>query len=125
MKIPKTLGACADALYQLRGARLKLQKEVDALKADETALSAHIIDTLPKSQATGVAGKLARVSVVGKDVPQVQDWDAFYKYVTRTKQFDLLQRRLSDAAVMERLIANKKIPGVGLFRVTRVSLGKL
>ena len=61
---------------------------MDEVEAEEKALKEHIIQTLPKSEASGVAGKVARVTVVTKDVPQVKDWDAFYKYVSKTKSFD-------------------------------------
>ena len=124
-KFPKALGACADKLYEIRQKRLAMQKEVDEVEAEEKALKEHIIQTLPKSEASGVAGKVARVTVVTKDVPQVKDWDAFYKYVSRTKSFDLLQRRLSDAAVNERWENKKDIPGVEAFTVVSVSLNKV
>ena len=93
-------------------------------KAEEKALKEHIINNLPKSDS-GAAGKVARVSVVTKDVPQVKDWDAFYKYVSRTKSFDLLQRRLSDAAIKERWENKKQVPGVEAFTVVSVSLNKV
>ena len=76
-KFPKTMGACADRIYELKNKRLAMQKEVDAVEAEEKALKEHIINTLPKSETTGVAGKLARVTVVTKQVPQVKDWEAF------------------------------------------------
>ena len=124
-KFPKAMGACADKLYEIRQKRLAMQKEVDEVEAEEKALKEYIINTLPKSEASGVAGKVARVTVVTKDVPQVKDWDAFYKYVSRTKSFDLLQRRLSDAAVKERWENKKDIPGVEAFTVVSVSLNKV
>lgn len=124
-KFPKAMGACADHLYNLRQKRLEMQKEVDKLTAEESALKEHIINTLPKSEASGVAGKVARVSVVTKQIPQVKDWDAFYKHVKKTGQFDLLQRRLTDAAVKERWENGKEIPGVEHFNAVTVSLNKL
>jgi hypothetical protein len=124
-KFPKTMGACADRLYQLRQKRLEMQKEVDKVAAEESALKEHIINTLPKSEASGVAGKLARVTVVTKEVPQVEDWDAFYKYVKKTGQFDLMQRRISDGAIKERWEAGKEIPGVKHFQVVTVSINKV
>ena len=69
VKFPKTLGACADRVYELRAKRLAAQKDVDAIEAEEKALKEHIINTLPKSETTGVAGKVARVTVVTKQVP--------------------------------------------------------
>lgn len=124
-KPPKSLGACADRLYELRQQRLTVQKEVDKLAAEEAALREHIINTLPKSEASGIAGKLARVTVVTKQVPQVKDWDAFYKFVKKTGSFDLLQRRLTDQAIKERWEAGKEVPGVEHFNAVSISLNKV
>jgi hypothetical protein len=124
-KPPKSLGACADRLYELRQQRLAVQKEVDKLAAEETFLREHIINTLPKSEASGIAGKLARVTVVTKQVPQVKDWDAFYKFVKKTGSFDLLQRRLTDQAIKERWEAGKEVPGVEHFNAVSISLNKV
>lgn len=124
-KFPKQLGACADRLYQLRQKRLEMQKEVDKVAAEESALKNHIIENLPKSEASGVAGKLARVTVVTKQIPQVKDWDAFYKYVKKTGSFDLMQKRLTDAAIKERWEAGKEIPGVEHFNAVSVSINKV
>lgn len=124
-KFPKALGACADKLFELRNKRLAMQKEVDAVAAEETALKNHIIENLPKSEASGVAGKLARVTVVTKQIPQVKDWDTFYKYVKKTGSFDLMQKRLTDAAIKERWEAGKEIPGVEHFNAVSVSINKV
>ena len=124
-KFPKQLGSCADKLYELRQKRLEQQKVVDAIEAEEKALKEHIINTLPKSEASGVAGKLARVTVVTNEVPQVEDWDAFYKHVKKTGQFDLLQRRLTDVAIKERWEHGEEIPGVKHFSAVTVSINKV
>lgn len=112
-------------MYALRALRLAEQKKVDAIDAEECALKEHIINALPKSEASGVAGRVARVAVMTKVVAQVQDWDALYKYVARTKQFDLLQRRVSDAAVKARWEDGKAVPGVDKFNAVTVSITKL
>lgn len=124
-KWPKSMGLCADKLYTIRQERLAQQKIVDALEAEEKALKEHIINTLPKSETSGVAGKVARVTITSKNVPQVKDWDAFYKYVKKTGEFELMQKRLSDAAINERWEQGKKVPGVEAFNVTSVSLNKV
>ena len=124
-KFPKTMGACADKLYILKQERLKQQKVVDALKEEEEALKEHIIQTLPKSESTGVAGKLARVTVVPKVVPQVKDYDKLYAHILKTKSFDLLQRRLNDTAIKARWDENKQVPGVEPFTTSTVSLNKV
>ncbi len=124
-KVPKTLGACADALYDTRNARLVLQKQVDELAEREVTLKDHIIAELPKSQAGGIAGRLARVTLGKKIIPRVDDWDAFYKYILKTKDFSLLQRRTGDAAIAERWDAKKKVPGVDAFTIITVSINKV
>ena len=124
-KFPKALGACADKLFELRNKRLAEQKKVDEIAAEETALKNHVIENLPKSEASGVAGKLARVTVVTKQVPQVKDWDVFYKYVKKTGSFDLMQKRLTDAAIKERWEAGKEVPGVEHFNAVSVSINKV
>lgn len=124
LKIPKTIGACADLLYKMQQERLALDKVVEAMKANETALKNHIIDTLPKGD-TGAAGKTHQVRVVTEDVPQAENWEEVYEYVRKNKAFDLLQRRLNGKAVLDRIEDGKKIPGVKMFRAVKLSLTKV
>ena len=124
-KIPKSLALCADALYKTRQDRLELQRKADELKANETTLTEYIIDNLPKSDAGGVQGKFCRVSIVQKVIPQVENWDEFYKYIKKTGQFDLMQRRVADAAIKERWEDGKQVPGVGTFNKLSLSVNKV
>lgn len=125
-RFPRTMGKCADKLYDLRQKRLTMQKEVDAVAAEEKALKAHIIDNLPKSQASGIAGKTARVTVVTKEEPQIKDHDAFRKYLNRTKRFDLAYKmRPAAPAIREMWEDGKEIPGIEKFNVVTVSLNKV
>jgi hypothetical protein len=124
-KIPKQLAVAGDLLYETRQKRLALQKEVDELQSQETQLKDYLIANLPKSQASGIAGKVARIKIETKDIPQVKDWDVFYKYVKRTGDFDLMQRRLSDTAVKARWENGKQVPGVEVFTSTVVSCTKV
>ena len=123
LKIPKSMGACADLLFDIRQQRLSAQKVVDEFKEQEKLLTDHIIDTLPKGDQ-GAIGKHHQVSVYTDAVPRAADWDAIYKHIKRTGNFELLQRRLSDTAVKERWDDGKEIPGVESFNVVKVSLTK-
>lgn len=124
LKLPKSMGACADLLFKTRETRLALQKQVEALAADEATVREHIINTLPKD-STGAAGHLCRVSVVTKQIPQVKSWEDFYAYIKKTSQFDLMQRRISDAAIKERWDNGKTVPGVESFGAVSLSINKL
>ena len=124
-KFPKKPGEWPDLLHDLKEKRLKIQREADALEAEEKALKEHIIQNLPKSEASGVAGKFYKVAVLTKDVPQVKDWDRFYAYMSKTKGYDMLNKALNRSAVEARLDAGKVVPGVELFHATVVSLTKI
>lgn len=124
-KLPKTLAACADRLFKLKAEKAAAQAKVEAIDEERKALEAHLIASLPKSDATGVAGKLARVTVVSKLVPQAADWPKIHAHIKRTGSFDLLQRRLNDAAVRERWEAGNKLPGVDAFEKLTISLNKV
>lgn len=125
-RFPKSMALCADKYYNLRQKRLAMQKEVDAVAAEEKAYRQHLIDNVPKSQATGVQGKVARVTIVTKEEPQIKDQDAFRKYLNRTKRFDLAYKlRPSAPAIRELWEEGKDIPGVEKFNVVTVSLNKV
>lgn len=123
--IPKTLGACADALYKLREQRYAMNKEIDAIEEQEKAIKEHLIKNLPKSQSKGISGKVANALVESRDEPVVQDWKKFYDHLKKKGEFDLLNRALNKKAVRERWESRKTVPGVGTFKVTTVSVTKL
>ncbi len=122
--IPKKLGEVADLLFKIKAMRSKASKSEEELHTQQTLLEAYIIKTLPKSATSGVAGKFGRVRVETKDVPTVKDWKALRAYILKTKDFDLLQKRLSNEAVLLRWDAKKVVPGVKPFKVTKVSCVK-
>jgi hypothetical protein len=124
-KVPTSAAACADLLYTTRQDRLALQKKVDEMAANEASLKEALINALPKGDATGVAGKIARVTIITKETPQAEDWTLIQAYVKRHNAFDLLQRRLNSKAVLERWADKKTIPGVAMFRAVEVSCVKV
>jgi hypothetical protein len=121
MKLPKSMAACADLLADKRAARLAADKVADALKKEEQALIDHIIDNLPKD-SRGAVGKHHMVKVYTDQKLVVKDWDELYKYVHRTKKYELLQKRLGESAAQEIIDDGKKVPGVESFTMVKVSL---
>lgn len=122
---PKALAKLVDTLYKTRERRYALQREVSALEEAESAIRAQLIGALPKFGATGIAGKVARAQLEGKRIVRVEDWEKLYAHIVKKKAFDLLQRRVSDAAVKERWEAKLTVPGVVPETVAVVSLSKL
>ena len=125
-KFPKSLATCADNYYQLRQKRLEMQKEVDEVAAEERAYKQHLIDNVPKSDATGIQGKIARATIVVKEEPQCVDQEAFRKYLNRSKRFDLATKlRPSAPAIRDLWEEGKDVPGIEKFNVVTVSLNKI
>jgi hypothetical protein len=124
LKIPETLGACADLLYDIKERRRTLEGEAEEWHKHETALTEHIIRVMPKSDS-GAMGKHHKVQVVTRVKPRVSDWAAFFEYIRKTRAFELLQRRIADGAIQERWDAKKKVPGVETFNVVTLSLTKV
>lgn len=136
VKIPKTLAACADMLYELERKRYVIQHEVDAMKKQESVLTEHLINNLPKSDALGVTGKLATATIKKKEIVELfgSKTDRFasvYEYILKNARKDpgvwsLLQRRLGDASAKELIAAGKgsKI-GAKIGTIKVVSLTKV
>lgn len=137
-KMPKTLGGCADLLYTTRQDRLGLNQVVDEYKTIESRVKDYVVENLPKSNATGISGKVASVSVETKDVPSPDYWPAIYKgivddYMAHIKKkdglqdsaFDLLSRALNSASVEARWANSVKVPGVKTFKAIVVSVTKV
>jgi len=124
---PANLAACADLLYKTRQERFKADKAAAALKSKETALVEHLIAKLPKSSATGIAGKLALAKVQIKNGVEVVDFDKTYAYIAKNWKkgaFALLQRRISTSTVEEMWEAGKEVPGCKRIKFKTISLTK-
>lgn len=123
--IPKKMGEWPDLLHKMREERLAKQREVDELEANEKLFKEHMINTIPKSEASGVSGKEYKVQIVKKVIPQVKDWLPFYAHILKTKDFGFLNKALNKAHVEEVWDAGKKVPGVEGFDAVTVSLTKI
>lgn len=125
-KVPTNLAQCGDMLYTTRQRRLVIQKEAEALEAQEKLLREHLINKLPKGKASGIAGKVARVSIYTEPVPIIEDEKKFWGHIHKTKQHDLMQKpRLAKEAVESRWANKEVVPGVGRFNVVKVSVEKV
>lgn len=123
--LPKNPADAADAYFRAKEARLAVDKLAAAAKAEEVALWNYLLELLPSKGLAGVTGKVARVELNEKSVPRATDWAAFWKGFDKKKDFDLLQKRLSEAAVQARWEAGKVVPGVIAEKVTTLSVHKV
>lgn len=125
LKVPKKLGQAADLLYQVKNERLAAQREMEPLSKFEKELKEHLINTLPKSEANGVAGSVARATIKTKEIPRVADEKKFLAYAKKPGNEDLIKMVPNIEAIEARLEDGKKVPGIEIFKAVTVSLNKL
>jgi hypothetical protein len=123
--LPSSLSGCADLLYTTRQMRLGIEKQIDELKARETSLKEHLIANLPNDGSTGVAGQVARVLIVKKEEPQVDDWEVYWKWIAKNKAWDCVQRRINPSAVKARWAEKKVVAGVSSYMNVTLSCTKV
>jgi hypothetical protein len=126
-----TFGAASDLLYDLRAVKgqvpaLNAPFE-DVLSVAVKSLEDYFVDSLKVGELSGVQGMASRTQVNDHPVPVVkpEDWQKFWEYVARSKQWDLLPRSINAAAVKERWNAKKQVKFVGVFHAKKVSCTKL
>lgn len=113
MKFPKSIGAAADLLYTLQQQRLAKAREVDELEEQETALEEHILNNmLPALGLSGAKGNIGQVSKKPYDWADVTDWDKFRKYISKTGNWEMIQKRPGITALREVWVSGKAVPGV-------------
>jgi hypothetical protein len=90
-------------------------------------LEEHFINTLATDNSTGLQGARSRVQVTDSVVPVIkpEDWNKFYAYVAKTKQWELLGHKVSTEAIRERWAQKRQVKFVGVFHAKRVSVTKL
>lgn len=123
--IPSSLGDVVDEYRRVRDIRLAMKKETDAVEERERELKDHLINEIPKSEITGVAGKRFRAQIVKKDVPAAEDWKQIHAWVMQNERFDILQKRLADKAIKDMWEEGETIPGVVKFPKVDVSVTKI
>ena len=119
------LGESIDRLYELREQKRDLNAAIADIDAQFEEIEANVLAKLQEIGVDSSKSKLASATISETVVPNVEDWDAFERYIIDTNQLFLLQRRTSIAAYRDLLQAGETIPGVSPFTKTSLSLRKL
>lgn len=127
---PKKLAECADLLYSTRQERLVLDRQSEELKGHESILREHIIENLPRSNATGISGKIANAKIEDGELFIVNDWDKLYAYILKEAKknpgiWALLNRALNQKTVADMFERGTKVPGTEKLIVKKVSCTKI
>ena len=107
---------------KMRDARSKLKKEFEeadtAIKADQDVLMLDLLRLMKELNVDNLKTKHGTVYTETTLKPSVQDWDALYKYIAKTGNFDALERRVKTAFVKEfmEVTEGDLPPGVSVHR---------
>ena len=107
-----TLSELSLAIFSAKDEKSKLNERIKALNEEIRDYEHRIWQIMEADDLmkfTTSAGTIYRSPQVA---PKVVDWDAFYRYISKTQGFHMLERRPSRAAFRELHEAHKSVPGV-------------
>jgi len=108
-----------------RDERLAADKEARRLKAQEDSLAEELISEMRRNETYFCAGTTHRVKLNPSTRYRVADWPAYYQYMLDHEAMDLLQKRIHESALNDRLEDGEQIPGLEQVEVVKLSIGKI
>ena len=119
------LTALVDQYDAARDQRLAADKEAAFLKREENELADRLITEMYSNETFYCAGHTKRVKMTPVQKPKVTDWPALHEYMVKNDAMDLMQKRLHEGALADRLEDGEKIPGFEYVQVNKLSIGKI
>ena len=116
----QTMDELLTELTEVRTNLKTLQEKERGFKSRKMELEARIVSILKEQGIDRVGNDGCTLSIKQEFVPTVEDWDQVYQYLIQTKQFELIQKRMSATAFRELLQMGMNVPGVKATELTRV-----
>lgn len=112
--------------------RAQIKRDTDELNTKlkdlKTAQDEIDLALLRKMDAEGLsrtANGSFSVSINEDTVPEVVDWDSVYEHVVTTRDFSLIQRRISSTAYKELLKLGEGVPGLSPRTIRKINFRSL
>ena len=103
----------------LKRQKKRHQDRLKDINGEMTQLERECIKFLEAEGVERVSDAKNNVSIKETDVPVMQDFMTFYKYVRRQNAPELLTQKINTSAWRER---DQKVPGVGTYTVKKLSI---
>ena len=117
----QTMDELLTELTEVRTSLKNLQEKERGFKSRKMELEARIVSTLKEQGIDRIGNDSCTLSIKEEIVPTVEDWDQVYQHLLQTKQFELIQKRMSATAFRELLQMGMNVPGVKATELTRVN----
>jgi hypothetical protein len=119
---PAELAFLVGAYHGLAQRKAELNKLVEQVTSEGERLKRVLLKAMDVHSLTEIGGDTATVVRVPKKVPTVVAWDALYTHIRNTGEFDLLNKRVTTAAVEERWKDNRAVPGINATFIDTLSV---
>lgn len=123
-KQPLTTAALIARMVDVRDERRKISSRDKELIAEWRSLEMEFLVRLDEQGMEKATTRAGTASIIETILPQVVDWDEFYKYMLEEDSLHLLQRRPAAAAFRELNAAGTVIPGVEAYVQRTIGLRK-
>jgi len=117
-----TIGGLTDKLIDLREQKRGYEAEITKIEAQYKEAEEALMAKLDAEGSDKGSGKKGTVSITSSTVANVMDWDELNKWIAKTKNFQLYQRRISDPAFREMIESKGAVPGVEPFTKKRLNV---
>lgn len=120
-----TLGALIDKAFDLREKKRAAELIVKKIEAEIQELEEPLLAAADAQGLDQARGKKASLSISPITTCNVLDWNVLWPYIAKTKNFHLVQKRISDPAYRELLELGRLVPGTEPFSKRRLNLRSL
>lgn len=114
-----------ESYIKVKDAIAGLNAELKELNKTKDELDHQLFTQLDEQGLSRTANGKASVSINQDTVPDVTDWDALYEHINVTKDYSLLQKRVSSTAYKELLKLGEAIPGLQPREIRRINFRSL
>ena len=114
-----------EARAKVKDAMAGLNSELKELRQTQDDLDYKLMTQLDEQGLSRTANDKASVSINSDTVPDVTDLDALYEHINSTKDYSLLQRRVSSTAYKELLKLGEDVPGLQPREIRRINFRSL
>jgi hypothetical protein len=103
----------------------QLNNRLKDLKAAQDEIDLALLKKMDAEGLSRTANGDYSVSINEDTVPEVEDWDALYNHVISTRDFSLIQRRVSSTAYKELLKLGEGVPGLSPRTIRKINFRSL
>jgi len=122
-----TIGDTVDAIVKLDDQIERIEAKAKPLKGQRDALEAQLLQQFKDEDTTSAKTKKATAFITRTNFANIETdkWPKFWEWVFKNKAIDVLQRRVTSTALLDRLGAGEKIPGATTGTRTSVTVKRI